>query len=304
MRIEINSGKGVTMGFLTKRIGLGILVLILAGLGTAAFFLSKEPAVASVGGENIKKDELYSLLVKQYGDEALDALVTDKIIEMEAKKQKVSISDKEKEDELKDLKESYGGEEGFKAALEQSGVTEAGIAEDIEKYLKTEKLLEPRIDLKEDEIKAYFDENKDQFAQQEQVKASHILVDDETTAKEVKAKLDKGEDFAELAKEYSTDASNAESGGELGYFGKGEMEASFEEAAFTLKANEISDPVKTEYGYHIILVEDKKEAKEAVYEESKEAAEKALFDERMQTEYYNWLDEKKEEYKIEKNLNA
>lgn len=292
------------MGFLTKKIGLGILVLILAAAGTAAFFLSKEPAVASVGSESIKKEELYSLLVKQYGDEALEALVTDKIIEMEAKKEKVTISDKEKEEELKNLKESYGGEEGFKAALEQSGVTEAGIAEDIEKYLKTEKLLEPRIDLKEDEIKAYFDENKDQFAQQEQVKASHILVEDEATAKEVKSKLDKGEEFADLAKEYSTDASNAESGGELGYFGKGEMEAAFEEAAFALKANEISGPVKTDYGYHIIKVEDKKEAKEAVYEDSKEAAKKALFDERMQTEYYNWLEEKKEEYKIEKNMNA
>lgn len=292
------------MGFLTKKIGLGILVLILAAAGTAAFFLSKEPAVASVGSESIKKEELYSLLVKQYGDEALDALVTDKIIEMEAKKEKVTISDKEKEEELKNLKESYGGEEGFKAALEQSGVTEAGIAEDIEKYLKTEKLLEPRIDLKEDEIKAYFEENKDQFAQQEQVKASHILVEDEATAKEVKSKLDKGEEFADLAKEYSTDASNAESGGELGYFGKGEMEAAFEEAAFSLKANEISGPVKTDYGYHIIKVEDKKEAKEAVYEDSKEAAKKALFDERMQTEYYNWLEEKKEEYKIEKNMNA
>ncbi|TYS50054.1 peptidylprolyl isomerase [Bacillus infantis] len=292
------------MGFLTKKIGLGILVLILAAAGTAAFFLSKEPAVASVGSESIKKEELYSLLVKQYGDEALDALVTDKIIEMEAKKEKITISDKEKEEELKNLKESYGGEEGFKAALEQSGVTEAGIAEDIEKYLKTEKLLEPQIDLKEEEIKAYFDENKDQFAQQEQVKASHILVEDEAAAKEIKSKLDKGEDFAELAKEYSTDASNAESGGELGYFGKGEMEAAFEEAAFAMKANEISGPVKTDYGYHIIKVEDKKEAKEAVYEDSKEAAKKALFDERMQTEYYNWLEEKKEEYKIEKNMNA
>ncbi|MGD6902042.1 peptidylprolyl isomerase [Bacillus infantis] len=292
------------MGFLTKKIGLGILVLFLAAAGTAAFFLSKEPAVASVGGENIKKEELYSLLVKQYGNEALDALVTDKIIEMEAKKEKITISDKEKEEELKDMKESYGGEEGFKAALEQSGVTEAGIAEDIEKYLKTKKLLEPRIDLKEEEIKAYFDENKDQFAQQEQVKASHILVEDEAAAKEIKSKLDKGEEFADLAKEYSTDASNAESGGELGYFGKGEMEAAFEEAAFAMKANEISGPVKTDYGYHIIKVEDKKEAKEAVYEDSKEAAKKALFDERMQTEYYNWLEEKKEEYKIEKNMNA
>ncbi|WP_223254486.1 peptidylprolyl isomerase [Bacillus sp. HNG] len=154
----------------------------------------------------------------------------------------------------------------------------------------------------DDEVKTYFEENKDSFAQPEQVQASHILVDDEGTANEVATKLADGADFAELAKEYSKDTANAGAGGELGYFGKGEMVADFENAAFSLGIDEISDPVKTEYGYHIIKVTDKKEAKEATFEENKDSIYKVLFDQKISEEYSAWLTEKTEEYKIERSL--
>ena len=87
--------------------------------------------------------------------------------------------------------------------------------------------------------------------------------------KKLRKKLKDGEDFATLAEEYSTDTSNADNGGELGFFPRGKMVAEFEEAAFSMKVDEISDPVKTEHGYHIIHVTDKKEAKEAVFEDQK-----------------------------------
>lgn len=170
--------------------------------------------------------------------------------------------------------------------------------------LKIEKLLEPEIDITEEEMKTYFEENKESLSEPEQVKASHILVEDEATAKEVKGKLDGGADFAELAKEYSTDTSNSGNGGELGYFGKGEMTASFEEKAFSMKEGEISDPVKTEFGYHIIKFEDKKAAVPAVYAEKKEEIKAALFDQKMQTAYTGWMEEKKEEYEIETSMES
>jgi foldase protein PrsA len=105
------------------------------------------------------------------------------------------------------------------------------------------------------DAKEYYDANKDSF-KADDVTASHILVKDEATAKDILAKLKAGADFAEMAKQYSIDGSAA-SGGALGTFGRGAMVKEFEDAAFALKPGEISDVVKSQFGYHIIKVTDK-----------------------------------------------
>ncbi|WP_409253015.1 peptidylprolyl isomerase [Bacillus sp. SCS-153A] len=221
---------------------------------------------------------------------------------MKSDEQKIKVADSEIEDELQKIKESYGDEEAFNQALTASGTSLESVKDNIESYLLTQKLLQDRVSVTDDQIQEYFEANKDAFAQQEQVEASHILVEDEETAKALKGKLDNGEDFAELAKEYSTDTSNAETGGELGFFAKGEMVAEFEEKAFSMETGDISDPVETEFGYHIIKVTDKKEAQEAVLEDHKEEIQEILIDQALQTEYPVWLEEQKAEYKIENLL--
>ncbi|MCX6094159.1 MAG: peptidylprolyl isomerase [Candidatus Bipolaricaulota bacterium] len=110
------------------------------------------------------------------------------------------------------------------------------------------------------EVGTYFEKNIAKYDQPEQVQASHILVDSLETAQEVRAKLVAGGDFAALAKQYSLDAGTRDKGGELGWFGRGQMVKEFEEAAFSLAKGELSQPVKTTYGYHIIRVTDRKEA--------------------------------------------
>lgn len=136
-----------------------------------------------------------------------------------------------------------GYEESYKKSVEQltkEGLTEAQLRQLYEADILRRRLL--------DQIAA------DVPHEQEQVWARHILVADEATAKAVRARLEQGEDFAKVAAEVSTDTGNKDKGGDLGWFGKGAMVPEFEAAAFTLKVGEISEPIKTQFGYHIIQV--------------------------------------------------
>jgi foldase protein PrsA len=259
-------------------------------------------AVASVNGEKISKDELYDAMVKQSGQQALDSLISQKVVELEAKKQKIAVSEKDIQNELDKYYEQYGGKEVFNQALVQKGFTLDQVKKDLELSVKVNKLLAPRIKISEEERKTYFEENKATFAQEKQVKASHILVDTEQKANEIKDKLAKGEDFAKLAKENSTDPGSKGNGGDLGFFGKGQMVKEFEEAAFALKVGEISAPVKTQFGYHIIKLTEIKDAKEANYEQSKDKISDILSEQKLQTEYSAWLQELYPKYKIENSL--
>jgi foldase protein PrsA len=288
--------------FSSKKTLAILAALIVVVIAVFIFLTTRSEAVAKIGSEKITKDDLYTFFVEQSGASAVDTLITKSIIEQEVEKEKVSVNQEEIDEELQKLIDSYGGQEVFEQTLASSGLTQDLLEEDIKTNLQIEKLLESEIKITDEEMKTYFDENKNTFAQAEQVKASHILVEDEAKAKEVKEKLAAGEDFAALAKEYSTDTASAESGGDLGFFSKGSMVAEFEDKAFSMKVDEISDPVKSEFGYHIIKVTDKKEAKEANYEDSKAEIKGVLLDEKVAAEYPTWLEDKKEEYKVKNYL--
>lgn len=285
-----------------------LYVLLTIGLAAIVFVVatgfSKSDTVATVEGEKITKDELYDVLVKAQGQEAVALLIEDKLVALEMKDQKISVSDKEVDAELASYIENSGGEDAFAAALQQSGMNEKQFKENITQFLSLQKLMEPRIDITDEEMKAFFEENKEAMAAPAEVEASHILVEDEEKAKEVANKLKDGGDFAKLAKEYSTDESNKDKGGELGFFTADKMVPEFSEAAFAMKPDEVSGPVKTSHGFHIIKVTDKKEAKEAVYEDNVDVIKEKIFDQKLEIEYGAWMEEMQEKYKVENSLAA
>ncbi|MEK4921510.1 peptidylprolyl isomerase [Cytobacillus sp. FSL R5-0569] len=272
--------------------------MFVAAVIVAVVLYNSHSKAATVNGENISKDDLNEALMSQYGTSVLDTLISDQIVLQEMDKEKVTVTEEEVAEEMDAYMEQYGGEEAFKEVLDENGVSYDSIEHNIEIYLGSKKLITPGIEITDDEMETYFEENKESFSQAEEIEASHILVEDEDTAKEVKQKLDDGDDFSELAASYSTDDSNKDNGGELGYFGEGEMVEAFEEVAFSMEVDEVSDPVKTDYGYHIIKVTDHKEAKEANYEDAKEEIKEMLIESKLSTEYTEWLNEKYEEYEI------
>lgn len=235
-----------------------------------------DDTIAMVSGEKIKKDQykdemsFYAAMLasqQQLKSSIVDMMIQDKLISDDMKKNNVKVDDKKINDRFLQYIQQFGGEEKFDKMLDDYNMTSDKFKETIKKdqiYQEHRAWFEKNNAVSNDEINKYFDKNKDNLIQ---VKASHILVEDENTANEVKKKLDNGEDFSKLAKEYSKDTANASKGGDLGYFNKSQMVKEFSDKAFSMKKGEISDPVKTSYGYHIIKVEDKKDKVEDLKED-------------------------------------
>jgi peptidyl-prolyl cis-trans isomerase C len=145
----------------------------------------------------------------------------------------------------------------------------------IAQYLKEN--IEDKIKISNKEMKKYYDDNTELFMKDDQVRARHILVNSEEEASEIINKLSEGASFQVLARENSIDPGSKNNGGDLGWFAKGQMVAPFENAAFSLKKGEYTKmPVKTQFGFHIIKVEDTKEPEEVSFEEAKEEIEMYL----------------------------
>ncbi|WP_422485320.1 peptidylprolyl isomerase [Gudongella sp. DL1XJH-153] len=154
------------------------------------------------------------------------------------------------------------------------------------------------IDAEEEEMKEFFQENKNVFGQPETLKASHILVEDEDKAKEVIQELNDGLNFEEAAANYSSCPSK-EAGGTLGEFGRGQMVPEFEDAAFNMEVGTISEPVKTQFGYHIIRVDAKNEAEEPAFEEVKEQVQQQVLARKQEAKYQEKISGLKVKYPVE-----
>lgn len=155
----------------------------------------------------------------------------------------------------------------------------------------------------DEEIKEHYEKHKNAYVSSEEVKARHILVNDEEKAKKIKEEIENGLDFSEAAKKYSTCPSK-EHGGDLGSFAKGRMVPEFEEVAFSLKVGELSDLVKTQFGYHLIMVDEIYPAHEKSLEEVSQQLYQMITGEKQGKVYAEKLKELKSKYHVELNIEA
>lgn len=154
-----------------------------------------------------------------------------------------------------------------------------------------------KVEITEDEMKAYYAENIEEFVKPEQVKASHILVQTEEKAKEVLEILNNGMEFEEAAQLFSECPSKAQ-GGDLGYFAKGSMVPEFEDASFSLEVGKISSPVKTQFGYHIIKVVDRNEEGYKDFDEVKSTIGGRILQQKQGEVYLNFVEDLKKKYEV------
>ncbi|OUA52209.1 peptidylprolyl isomerase PrsA [Bacillus thuringiensis] len=234
-------------------------VIALSACGTS----SSDKIVTSKAGD-ITKEEFYEQMKNsQTGKQTLNNMVMEKVLIKNYK-----VDDKEVDKRFDEMKKQVGDQ--FDTLLKQQGLKEETVKNGVRTSLAQEKAIEKTITDKE---------LKDNY--KPEIKASHILVKDEATAKKVKEELGQGKSFEELAKQYSEDTGSKEKGGDLGFFGPGKMVKEFEDAAYKLKKDEVSEPVKSQFGYHIIKVTDIKEPEKS-FEQSKADIKKEIVQKKSQ----------------------
>ncbi|MDZ4417357.1 peptidylprolyl isomerase [Bacillus cereus] len=224
---------------------------------------------------NLTQEEFNKELKETAGKPVLQQVMLDKIL-----LDKYKVSDDEVKKKVEELKKQFG--DNFTTYLIQ---IDAKNEDDLKKKIKLQIAFEKA-------VKASVTEKEIENLYKPKLKASHILVNDEKTAKEIKEKINTGEDFAALAKQYSEDPGSKEEGGELPEFGPGEMDPKFEEAAYKLDVGQVSDPIQSSYGYHIIKLTEKKELKPFDQEKDnirKELEQKRSQDQQWQQQFFEDL---------------
>lgn len=275
-----------------------------ADLQKALTAFSKSPTAAQVPPG--KEKELQQFLLNQ--------MLGGELMYQVAQKTPVKDLDKKVTDAVAKLKARFKTEEEYKKGLQEQGMTEKNLRELVRRNVVIENYIEqvilPKQQVTDADVKAFYDKNPETFAQSEQVRASHILITVDAKAsdadkKKAKEKADAllkqvkaGADFATLAKDNSGCPSSKQ-GGDLGYFGKGQMVKPFEETAFAMKPGEVSGVVETQFGYHIIKLAEKKPASKIPFGDVKAKIADSLKRQKVSEAINATLEEAKKKAKIE-----
>lgn len=261
-----------------------IVMLFLIGAGGC----QKTKTAATVNDINITQDELYKELDRRFGKQTLDDMIVQKLIQQKAEKDKLLVEDGEVNKKLEEIKKLLPGGE-LEPLLKERNTSVDDFKKDLKLNLTLRKLAAGS--LTEEDKKGFYEKNKERLAQ---VEASHILVKTKEEADSILKELKEGKDFAALAQKHSLDPQSKPKGGYLGPFSHGVMDPAFEKGAFETKVGEISDVIKSNFGFHIIKVVSKK----ITYGELKEKVEDEMLQQNNNEKIRNFINNLKEGAKI------
>lgn len=265
----------------------------------------------------ILKTEAGQNVVEEFRKMKLEQLVTNELLVQEAKERGIEVSDKEMNNifnqQVNALKQQNNlNDQQLEQAIQQQGFESMDQYKDMffennmNGFLvnKLREEIVSEVSVSDEEAKEFYNTNKGQYETSEQKKVSHILFEEEAKAKEVLNKINNGSDFAKMAEKHST-GPTAKNGGDLGFITANEqgLDKTFRDAAMDLKVGEVSsEPVETQFGYHIIKVTDKKEAGVKSFEEVKGQIKNQLKQQKQGQEFQNFVEKLREDAEIEIKL--
>ena len=272
----------------------------------------QEAAAQSGMGELSPGSPQFEAMVQQI----MPQLIEFEIAKAYAEEQGITVSENEVNQEIETIKDQLleqaraqgmnaGREEIFEQALQQAGITEEELREQMRDQVLPVQKVQERVagdaEASQEEVERFYEENRElQFTTPEQRCARHILFnkDQKAKAEEVKGQLQNGADFAELAREFSQDPGSAERGGDLGCLGQGETVPNFEEALFNAEQGEIVGPVETEFGYHVIEVTEIREQSTQPLEEVEAQIREQLSADIQAQEFSVWVQKQREQRNV------
>lgn len=257
--------------------------------------------------------EINDWMRNQIRKSVVDMMVEQALVEQKLAEKKIKIEDEKVMKEIEEIAANQNLKmEDVPAEIARFGMTMDDLKSQVRMRMQIETLIDNEMkdkDVKEDEIKTFYEENPQYFERPEQVRAAHVLImtqgksDDEKAAaqtkiQEVLQKAKAGADFAALAKEYSEDPGSKDNGGEY-TFPRGQMVPEFEQAAFSLEDGQVSDVVETQYGYHVIKKFEHIEAKKQTLDEVKDQIKDHLTRQKRSQFWENYVEKMREDATIE-----
>jgi foldase protein PrsA len=299
-----------------------LAALLLAGCGSSGSKSVPSDAVAVVGDDTISKSDFDTLLNQAKGSykqqhrpfpkpgsqdytqlrgQIMQFLIQRSEFDQKGKDLGITVSDKQVDQRLGDLKQQYfkGNEKKYLAQLKAQGYSEDQVKQNLRSQLLSEaiyKNVTSKADVSDAEIKAYYDDHKKQYQQPESRDVRHILLKSKAQANKIYSQLKAGANFAKLAKKYSQDPGSKALGGKL-TISRGQTVAAFDRTAFSLAKGKMSRPVKTSYGYHIIqALSAVRPATVTPFSQVKTSIKTQLLQTKKQKEMTSWVDETRKDF--------